>query len=75
MQGGANTGILIGYMSRGAIVACYTTGKVQGGDQTGGLVGYNGFDGGDHQHRIFHRIRQTADSMWAAWWALTPEPR
>ena len=47
MRGGANTGILIGYMSRGAIVACYTSGKVRGGDQTGGLVGYNGFNGGD----------------------------
>ena len=32
---------------RGAVVACYTSGKVQGGDQTGGLVGYNGFNGGD----------------------------
>ena len=47
VRGGDNTGILIGYMTRGAVVACYTTGKVQGGDQTGGLVGYNGFNGGD----------------------------
>ena len=47
VQGGANTGILIGYMTRGAVVACYTTGKVRGADQTGGLVGYNGFNGGD----------------------------
>ena len=47
VRGGDNTGILIGYMTRGAVVACYTTGKVRGGDQTGGLVGYNGFYGGD----------------------------
>ena len=46
VRGGANTGILIGYMSRGAMVACYTSGKVRGGDQTGGLVGYSGFNGG-----------------------------
>ncbi len=46
VRGGANTGILIGYMSRGTIVACYTSGKVRGGDQTGGLVGYSGFNGG-----------------------------
>ena len=46
VRGGANTGILIGYMSRGAIVASYTSGKVRGGDQTGGVVGYSGFNGG-----------------------------
>ena len=41
VRGGANTGILIGDMNRGAVVACYATGKLQGGDQTGGLVGYS----------------------------------
>ena len=33
-------------MDRGNLVASYTTGKVRGGDQTGGLVGYSGFNGG-----------------------------
>ena len=42
-----NIGILIGYMTQGTVVACYVTGKIRGDDQTGGLVGYNGFDGGD----------------------------
>ena len=46
VRGGENTGILLGYMNRGNLVACYTTGKVQGAAQTGGLVGYSGFNGG-----------------------------
>ena len=41
VRGGNDTGILIGDLNRGAVVACYTTGKVQGADQTGGLVGYS----------------------------------
>ena len=40
VRGGNNTGILIGDMGGGAVVACYATGKLQGGAQTGGLVGY-----------------------------------
>ena len=40
VRGGNNSGILIGDMGGGAVVACYTTGKAQGGNQTGGLVGY-----------------------------------
>ena len=40
VRGGANTGILIGDMGGGAVVACYATGRLQGNDQTGGLVGY-----------------------------------
>ena len=40
VRGGANTGILIGDMNGGAVVACYTTGRLQGNDQSGGLVGY-----------------------------------
>ena len=39
VRGGNDTGILIGNMNGGAVVACYTTGKLQGADQTGGLVG------------------------------------
>ncbi len=46
VRGSSDTGILIGHMNQGNIIACYTTGKVQGGDQTGGLVGYSGFNGG-----------------------------
>ncbi len=40
VRGGNNSGILIGDMNGGAVVACYTTGKLQGNDQSGGLVGY-----------------------------------
>ena len=40
VRGGNNTGILIGDMGGGTVVACYTTGKLQGNEQTGGLVGY-----------------------------------
>ena len=40
VRGGNDTGILIGDMNGGAVVACYTTGRLQGNDQTGGLVGY-----------------------------------
>ncbi len=47
VRGRDNTGILAGGNSGSPIVACYVTGAVQGGDQTGGLVGYNGFNGGD----------------------------
>ena len=46
VRGLSDTGILIGHMNLGNIIACYTTGKVQGTDQTGGLVGYSGFNGG-----------------------------
>ena len=46
VRGSDDTGILIGHMNQGDIVACYTTGKAQGGAQTGGLVGYSGFNGG-----------------------------
>ena len=40
VRGGSDTGILIGDMNGGAVVACYTTGKLQGSGQSGGLVGY-----------------------------------
>ena len=46
VRGSSDTGILIGHMNRGNLVACYTSGKVRGGGQTGGLVGYSGFNGG-----------------------------
>ena len=39
VRGGNDTGILIGNMNGGAVVASYTTGKLQGAAQTGGLVG------------------------------------
>ena len=43
VSGGNWVGILAGFSgaSTAAIVACYTTGKVAGGDRVGGLVGYN----------------------------------
>ena len=43
VSGGNWVGILAGFSgaSTAAIVACYTTGKVAGGDRVGGLLGYN----------------------------------
>ena len=39
VTGGTNTGILIGYLSKGAVSNCYAAGTVHGGGAAGGLIG------------------------------------